>query len=69
MSAGSTPAPGTPQPIRKGDDEMYAVAMGEMFDAIDFFGPFDSFDEAQEWADKNSGMRSWWAVELLDPAD
>lgn len=48
---------------------MYAVAMGEMFDAIDFFGPFDSFDEAQEWADKNSGMRSWWAVELLDPAD
>ena len=44
----------------------YAVAVGEMFDSISFFGPFDDFDSAELWADKNSNL-SWWIVGLENP--
>ena len=42
---------------------MYAVAVGEMFDAINFFGPFDDFDDAADWADRNA-QYNWWVVAL-----
>ena len=45
---------------------MYAVAMGEMFDAINFHGPFDDFDDAELWADSNSSA-NWWIVRLEKP--
>lgn len=45
----------------------FAVAFGEPFDAIDFFGPFDCFDDAEDWADCNNDMRSWWIIKLNDP--
>jgi len=44
---------------------MYAVAVGEMFDAINFFGPFDDFDDAADWADRNA-QYNWWVVALED---
>lgn len=47
---------------------MYAVALGEMFDAINFFGPFDDFDSAESWADNNSSsFTNWWIVRLEKP--
>ena len=46
----------------------YAVAHGEMFDAINFFGPFDEFDDAELWADRNCNL-NWWVVELEDIND
>ena len=45
--------------------ERYAVAVGEMFDGINFFGPFDEFEDAEAWAVKNSTY-NWWIVELED---
>lgn len=46
----------------------YAVAVGEVFDSITFFGPFDEFEDAEVWADRTSGFRNnWWIVELQDP--
>ena len=45
---------------------MYAVAVGEMFDSINFHGPFDDFDDAEFWADINSSG-NWWIVRLDKP--
>jgi hypothetical protein len=45
---------------------MYAVAVGEMFDAINFFGPFDEFEDAADWADANA-QYNWWVVTLEVP--
>lgn len=42
----------------------YAAAVGEMFDAVDFFGPFQEFDDAEAWADRNAGGGNWWVVSL-----
>ena len=47
---------------------MYAVAVGEMFDGITFYGPFDEFEDAQKWASDNSSL-TWWIVELLTPQE
>jgi len=47
---------------------MYAVAVGEMFDAVNFFGPFDEFEDAAAWAYSRSGY-SWWVVELISPEE
>jgi hypothetical protein len=47
---------------------MYAVGVGEMFDAINFHGPFKEFEDAADWAEKEVGMRSsWWVVQLEVP--
>ena len=45
---------------------MYAVAKGEMFDRINFFGPFDDFDTAMEWAE-NFWDSTTWIVALENP--
>lgn len=50
------------------EDRPYIVAVGEMFDAINFFGPFDSFDAAADWADRNAST-GWWVLMLEDPED
>ena len=44
---------------------MYAVALGEMFDGINFFGPFDEFEDAMEWGD--AAGHNYWIVELAQP--
>ena len=44
------------------------VAYGEPFDKQNFVGPFDGWDEAQEWADFEIGSgNSWWLLELENP--
>ena len=46
----------------------YAVAYGEPFDRINFVGPFETFDEAEIWADFEIGSgNSWWVIQLEDP--
>lgn len=55
---------GTPVMLRP----MYAVAVGEQFDRIDFYGPFPYFDDAEEWAGRHvNGTSNWWIVSLSDP--
>ena len=44
----------------------YIVAVGEMFDGINFFGPFDTFDDAADWADRNAST-GWWVLSLESP--
>ena len=44
----------------------YAAAVGEMFDGVNFYGPFDSFDDAELWAGTECGY-SWWIVKLEEP--
>lgn len=38
----------------------YVVAVGEPFDAIEFYGPFEDNDEAIEYADTHRRHASWW---------
>ena len=45
---------------------MYAVAIGETFGAISFWGPFVEQEEAFLWAESNASL-SWWVLNLLDP--
>ena len=40
---------------------MFAVAVGEMFDGINFYGPFEEFEDAAVWADRNAEA-SWWGA-------
>ena len=47
---------------------MYAVATGEMFDSIDFYGPFDEFEDAEKWAITECSY-TWWIVKLLSPEE
>ena len=44
----------------------YVVAVGEMFDSIDFYGPFDEFEDAEYWADRNADL-NWWMIGLEKP--
>ena len=49
---------------------MYAVAVGEPFDAINFYGPFEDFEDGVNWADYEIGMgNSWWVIKLEKPLD
>jgi len=47
---------------------MYAVAIGEPFDGISFWGPFQEFEEAEHWADRNASL-TWWVINLLNPQE
>lgn len=48
--------------------EFHAVAVGEMFDAVNFYGPFENFEIACDWAEKAIGSSSsWWVVRLENP--
>ena len=44
---------------------MFAVAIGEMFDAVSFYGPFDDFDAAADYGDRIHG--NWWVIQLNPP--
>jgi len=46
--------------------EVWIVALGSMFDAVNFFGPFDSSDAATDWADRNA-QTGWWVLKLESP--
>ena len=44
----------------------YVVAIGEMFDSIDFYGPFDEFEDGELWAHDNADL-NWWIIGLMQP--
>jgi hypothetical protein len=43
---------------------MYAVAVGEMFDRMNFHGPFADFEDAEMWAEQQTETASTWIVRL-----
>jgi len=53
------------------------VAIGNPFDGIALWGPFEDNEEAVEWvakalktiAEQNSGGSDWWIIELEDPKE
>jgi len=45
--------------------ETYIVAYGSIFGGMSFVGPFDSFEDGEEWADHNGG--EWWVIQLDHP--
>ena len=48
---------------------MNAVAVGEIFDGIVFYGPFEDFDTAEQWAYDEVDMSSnWWIIGLNPPS-
>ena len=44
----------------------YVVAVGEMFDSVDFYGPFDEFEDAELWASEGADL-NWWILGLEQP--
>lgn len=44
----------------------YVVAVGNAFDGVKLYGPFDNADEASNWADANV-VEEWNIVDLTDP--
>jgi len=38
---------------------MYAIASGEMFGYIDFFGPFEKLEDAMTWAEGITHLPTW----------
>lgn len=50
---------------------MYVILCGNPVDGLKVYGPFESADLANEWAEdqlKNIGMDSWWCVDVI-PAE
>lgn len=43
----------------------FVVVVGNPVDGISIHGPFDSIDEAHEWAEENSN--EWWCALLYMP--
>lgn len=44
------------------------VVSGNPFDGMTISGPFGDFDDASEWAERNTD-ESWWTVNLENPLD
>lgn len=47
----------------------YCVAQGNPFDGVTLYGPFDTTEEADEWATANGDNLDWWIVDLNSPHD
>jgi len=47
-------------------DEMYIVMHGNPFEGYQFFGPFGTIDDAQDWGESNSELE-WYLVRLEEP--
>lgn len=47
---------------------MFVVAVGNPFDGIELIGPFESADEANEYADQSFGGKDTWWVMKVEPA-
>lgn len=45
-----------------------AVAVGNAFDGMTFYGPFEDDHEAFEWADQNIVGEEWHTVPLEPPS-
>lgn len=47
----------------------YCVAQGNPFDGVTLYGPFETSEEADDWAAANDGNFDWWIVNLNDPKE
>lgn len=45
----------------------YCVAAGNPFEGLTLHGPFDTWEEANEFAASTDG--DWWIVDLHDPKE
>ena len=43
---------------------MWIVAIGDAFDGITLYGPFDECEDATEWADNHTEDREWTVVQI-----
>lgn len=43
----------------------YCVAIGNPFDGMTLYGPFDDFTDAEVWAEENDNhCDEWWVVSV-----
>ena len=47
---------------------MFALLIGNLADGFQFFGPFESTEDAEEFA-TNNNFEDWNIVELCKPSD
>lgn len=50
-------------------DDQYMVAIGDPFNGISFYGPFQYMDEANDWVTDIDPSEDWWIVELSHPLE
>lgn len=43
---------------------MIVVGASNPFDGITLYGPFEDFDEANDWAEHNITDMDWWSVKV-----
>lgn len=46
---------------------MVVVAIGTAFDGIKLFGPFESAEDATDWASTEIKKEPWWVVPVEEP--
>lgn len=46
---------------------MFVVVIGNPFDGLSIHGPFDSHDDARQWAEDEGDSESWWVKEVEKP--
>jgi len=50
--------------------DLYIVLAGSPFDGFSHYGVFDSFEQAQKWADEVIGFTAeWWVSKLESPEE
>lgn len=47
--------------------EKYIVIMGNPVDGFDYIGPFNSFDEADEYVANERNPENFWIAQLATP--
>ena len=52
-------------PKRK--DEQHIVMVGNLEEGWNAYGPFDSFDDAVQWADVENRDHAFWVMKLIRP--
>lgn len=47
---------------------IYIVIIGTPIEGFEFFGPFPSFEEAQDWAYSRETLEADWWISSVSPA-
>jgi hypothetical protein len=55
--------------IRMSDEYKYIMVVGNMDKGYECVGPFDSFDEADAYADKHAGTMLTWITPMYRPLE
>jgi len=55
------------RPLQEEEAQVYVVATGNAFDGISLTGPFDSPEEASEWADFCGS--EWHLIQVENPGN